>query len=219
MSRSRMVFDERQRRCVERIFDTFDGHDIEFVVLRDYDNLPASTDGNDIDVLVREASFDEAIAHCRDLGFEVVETEQQPRNYLAATLVRDEVRVDLVNHLAYKTPMEDPREDLIRIDASIEERMFERRVECGDYYVPSAPDGLVHLTSRGVFDREGEFPDRYERACDDLVAKVQADEEKDEQFRTLLEDTFYGAYEVPYEAALSGEYDEIRPRLKRYADY
>lgn len=124
--------------------------------------------------------------------------------------------IDLVNHLAYESPMDGSK---IRVDPAVEEAMFDRWRAHGSFYAPATPDELAHLVCRGVFDYDGEFPDRYVSRCDALVEAVRAGAEADEQFRDLLSHLFYEADSLVYDLTTAGEYDAIRSRLWRYADY
>jgi hypothetical protein len=48
---------------------------------------------------------------------------------------------------------------------------------------------------------------------------VRAGAEADEQFRDLLSHLFYEGDSLVYDLTTAGEYDAIRSRLWRYADY
>lgn len=146
----------------------------------------------------------------------LVSTEVSARGYVQRTFDAGGLRLDLENHLAYTSPMDGSR---IRVDPVVETHLFERRIERGDFYVPSPPDELGHLVCRGIFDYEGEFPPRYIEKCDDLVAEIRSNSTSDEQFRSLLSHLFYGADSLVYDLVVDGEYDAIRSQLYRYSDY
>lgn len=128
----------------------------------------------------------------------------------------DGLVVDVVNHLAYTSPMDGSQ---IRVDPAVEASMLDHRRRRDGVCVPSPPDELLHLVCRGVFDYGGDFPARYRRRCDALADRVRADPEADERFRDLLSHVFFDADEVVYDAVADGDYGEIRSRLAAYADY
>lgn len=65
-----MKFDVRQRELLTNVFDAFDERNIDYVVLRGYEDLPASVPGSDVDVLVDSAAFGRAMAVCRRHGLD-----------------------------------------------------------------------------------------------------------------------------------------------------
>lgn len=146
----------------------------------------------------------------------VTTTGFSSRNYIERTFRDGEVVIHLVNHLAYTSTLDGSQ---IRVDPAVEAAMLDRRIETDGFYVPAPPDALAHLVCRGVFDYEGDFPDRYVSKCDELRRRVTSDPRLDEQFQSLLSKIFYSADTVVYESVLAGNYDSIRSDLRQYADY
>lgn len=146
----------------------------------------------------------------------LVASDASDRGYVARSFVRDDLVVDLVNHLAYTSPLDGSK---IRVDPRVDELMLERRRDRGWGYAPATPDELAHLVCRGVFDYGGAFPARYASRCDRLAEELAGDPAADEQFRELLSLLFFAADALVYDCVVAGEYDAIRSALGRYADY
>lgn len=146
----------------------------------------------------------------------LVADEFSDRNYVARSFEREGLVLDVVNHLAYTSPLDGSQ---IRVDPPVEELLLERRVERDWGYAPAPPDELAHLVCRGLFDYDGEFPRRYVSRCDRLVETVYDNPDIDEQFRDLLARLFYAADAPVYDLVREGEYDSLRSELRRYSDY
>jgi len=146
----------------------------------------------------------------------LVSSDVSSRQYVERSFDAAGLTIDLANHLAYRSPMDGSK---IRVDPAVEDDMFDNRVDRGAFYAPAAPDELAHLVCRGVYDYEGEFPERHASRCDALVEELRSDSERDERFRELLSELFYEADNLVYDLVTDGEYDAIRSRLRRYSDY
>lgn len=138
------------------------------------------------------------------------------RGYVERQFEASDLKLHLVNHLAYVSPMDGSR---IRVDPVVEEDLFGHRVEHGAFFVPAPPDRLAHLICRGVFDYDGDFPARYTSRCETLLDGLQSDPGDLERFRELLSHLFYQADTLVYNLVTAGEYDSIYSELIRYADY
>lgn len=138
------------------------------------------------------------------------------RNYVERSFTRGDLSVHLVNHLAYTSTLDRSK---VRVDPAVETAMLDRRERSDDCFVPAPPDELAHLVCRGVFDYEGEFPERYEDRCDRLFSDVSACDGRNRQFRDLLSRLFYDADDLVYDLVAAGDYGSIRSRLRRYSDY
>ncbi|SIS03125.1 hypothetical protein [Natronorubrum thiooxidans] len=138
------------------------------------------------------------------------------RNYVERTFRNGAIVMDLENHLAYKSTLDGSQ---IRVDPDVEAAMLDRRINRDGFYIPAPPDALAHLVCRGVFDYDGDFPDRYVSKCNDLRQRVTSDPTLDEQFRTVLSKLFYDGDSVVYESVLAGNYQTIRSDLRQYSEY
>lgn len=143
-------------------------------------------------------------------------TDFADRDYVERAFTDGDLVLDLANHIAYASTLDGSK---IRVDPEVEAAMLDRRIDRDWLYVPSAPDELAHLVCRGVFDYGGTFPERYREWCDDRVETVRSQNRLDEQFRNLLSQLFFEADTLVYELVDAGDYDCIRPRLRRYTDY
>ncbi len=146
----------------------------------------------------------------------VTSTDFSNRGYVERTFRNGDVVIHLENHLAYKSTLDGSQ---IRVDPDVEAAMLDRRIKRDGFYVAAPPDALVHLVCRGVFDYDGEFPDRYISKCNDLRRRVTSDQTLDEQFKALLSKLFFGANSVVYELVLAGNYQSIRSELRQYSEY
>lgn len=146
----------------------------------------------------------------------LVSSEVTGRGHLERAFDAAGLQLHLVNHLAYKSPMNGSK---IRVDPAIEDAMFDHRTRNGAFYTPAPPDQLAHLVCRGIFDYEGDFPDRYKARSEQLFEEIQADAEMRERFRDLLSQLFFQADTLVYQHIEDGAYDEIRSALRQYSDY
>lgn len=251
-----MNLTKTQQQTLNSVWRAFDERNVRYVVLRSYESLPASIEGSDVDILVDDGSFDEAIAYCEqefestesmlrnafglsslasrhprtvirrmsdsptealsEVKQRLISTEVSLRKYISRVFDADGLQFHLVNHLAYKSPMDESR---IRVDPVVERLLFERRNEADEFYVPAPPDRLAHLVCRGVFDYGGTFPPRYVSRCDALVEAIRSNSVWDEQFQDVLSHIFYDADELVYEFVVAGDYDAIHAELRQYSDY
>lgn len=146
----------------------------------------------------------------------LVASEVTGRGHVERTFDAAGLQLHLVNHLAYRSPMNGAN---IRVDPAIEDAMFEHRTRNGAFYTPAPPDQLAHLVCRGVFDYEGDFPDRYVARSDQLFEEVTTDADALERFHDLLSQIFFQADTLVYQHIEDGAYDEIRSSLRQYSDY
>ncbi|MFC6733859.1 hypothetical protein [Haladaptatus sp. DYSN1] len=138
------------------------------------------------------------------------------RDYIARSFSQENLSVELVNHLAYASPLDG---SMIRTAASVEQGMLARRLDHGVFYGPAPADELTHLIARGVYDHNGVFPERYVARCDHLRELVYSDSQSAVTFETLLADLFYGAAPLVSALVAAGEYNCIWPRLVSHDGY
>lgn len=125
-----------------------------------------------------------------------------------------DIMIHFRNHLAYESPLDSGE---YRVDPIVEEELFEYRQKSGGVYIPSPPDEMVHLICRGVFDRNGDFPDYYVERCSELFNNLTDDE--NERFRKLLSHIFFKADELVYQHIIDEKYSDILQSLRAYSDY
>lgn len=136
--------------------------------------------------------------------------------YRTVKLAFDGLVLDVKKHLAYRSPMNRER---IRIDPYVEAKLFERRIERGELYVPSPPDELAHLVCHCIFDKEGSFSGYYVERCDELVEEVSKDDLYRSQFKKLLEHLFFDAADLVAGRVYDREYNSLRRGLYQFDDY
>lgn len=71
---------------LERVFQSFEKNDIEYVIPRKYGELPTSIIGDDVDVYVAADDFETAITVCEQVGFE--KSTSTPIKRIVSLLVR-----------------------------------------------------------------------------------------------------------------------------------
>lgn len=64
-----MEYSSSEQADIRSIFETFNNQNISYVVPRGYQRLPASVQGGDIDVIVKETDFGTAVRLCEKIGF------------------------------------------------------------------------------------------------------------------------------------------------------
>lgn len=125
-----------------------------------------------------------------------------------------EVMIHLRNHLAYKSPWQGGE---YRIHPDVEDQFFGHRKTLNGMSIPQAPDELAHLICRGVFDKEGQFPEYYENRCNELFNHMNKSEKN--RFRELLSLIFFNADDFVFQKVVNGEYRTILSDLKTYTNY
>lgn len=144
-------------------------------------------------------------------------SESFSRGYRETKRVKSGVHIHLFNHLAYMSTL---NRSMIRVDPSVEEGMAERRIKNGSIFAtPSPPDELAHLVCRGVFDKEGNFPDYYINQCDDLWSSVQQSEQHLNTLDNILNNIFFQADVIVKNAIENSSYGALREDLLRFDDY
>lgn len=138
------------------------------------------------------------------------------QNYRNVRFKKGDLKLDVCNHLAYKSPSYDIR---IRVDPVIEEKFLDRRQPFNQFYVPSMIDELAHIIPHCVFDKGGEFSSYYTQRCDVLWQEIKSDSASRDEFENLLSLLFFDASNLVLELIDQGEYDSIRSELLRYDDY
>jgi hypothetical protein len=104
-----MEYSSSEQADIRSVFETFKSQEIYYVVPRGHQQLPASTQGGDIDVIVKESDFGAAVRLCEEVGFAtnhnlvqgvfnlVVNGLQNPRSVLSLLV---HTPAELVNHLS-----------------------------------------------------------------------------------------------------------------------
>lgn len=138
--------------------------------------------------------------------------ERGATEHLVQHLYCEGVKLDLSNHVAYRTMPGDGGEE-VPADPSVERHLFETRQSYNGFFVPAPPDELAHVVSHCVFDYDGRFSAYYQDRCDTLVEQVTASDERVAEFDRLLEAVFDTASETVSRLVIAGEYDSIRREL------
>ena len=124
------------------------------------------------------------------------------------------IMIHYKNHLAYTSPMNGKE---IRVDPVIEESIFQHSTKESQFVVPSQVDELAHLICRGVFDKNGKFPQHYTNRCNDILDSLS--EKEKERFSELLSHIFYSASTLVLELSYEREFNSIRQELREYSNY
>jgi hypothetical protein len=124
------------------------------------------------------------------------------------------VMFHLRNHLAYKSPWASGE---YRICPKVENSMLENSHVVNGISIPDRPDELAHLICRGLFDKQGDFPDYYIARCKEILDKMT--ETDDQRFKNLLSLIFYDADKFVYEQVKGKNFGEILDGLKQFSDY
>jgi len=119
-----------------------------------------------------------------------------------------------LNHVAYKSPLNDA---MVRVDPEVEQSLYDRRRVVDGIAVPSPADELVHLLCRGVFDYDGDFPQRYIDRCERIRPEVINHEE--DHLMHLLSLVFFEADTVVLKNVRNGTYNQIKSDLLKFSSY
>jgi len=130
--------------------------------------------------------------------------------------VKNNVHIHFFNHLAYKSPKGGLK---VRVHPTIEQGMFERRRKYLNYYVPAPPDELVHLVCRGVFDKDGQFPEYYIERCNELYDKTIESKRYEDTLHQLLSKVFFKLDGTVEELIREEKYNDIKFELRKSTNY
>lgn len=64
-----MEYSSSEQADIRSVFEAFNNQNVNYVVPRGYQQLPASTQGGDIDVIIEETDFGTAVRLCEEIGF------------------------------------------------------------------------------------------------------------------------------------------------------
>lgn len=124
------------------------------------------------------------------------------------------VMFHLRNHLAYKSPWASGE---YRVCPKVENLMLKNSHVVDNISIPDMPDELVHLICRGLFDKQGNFPNYYIARCKEISDKMTKLDHQ--RFKDLLSLIFYDADEFVYNQIISENFDNMLDRIKRFSDY
>jgi len=235
--------------------------DVEYVVLRNYTQLPQTVPGVDVDILcppphhqtiqdtffdckferytknksqkqkerintIKEGIIDPARAarfifstpgevYDRFFNYDDYEYYTGAEGFEMNKVQYENLEVDFYNHLAHPSPSNGR---FYRIDPNVEQRMLANRKKYNGFYVPSPVDEFSHLICRGVFDHGGDFREYYVERCKNLYTDIKVNENLDE-LEDVFEMIFFDAVGVIMQCVKSGNYSQIRKRLKGYTGY
>jgi hypothetical protein len=130
--------------------------------------------------------------------------------------INGNIVIHLMNHLAYKSPMNG---SMIRVDPIVEEDLFNYSQRDGILIIPNEVDEYVHLLCRGIFRYEGDFPDYYKNRMEYLQQHIFDDSENYERLSNLLNLLFFNASDVILLYSKKGLYDNIKNELISYSNY
>lgn len=136
--------------------------------------------------------------------------------YKESKFHKHNVKFHFFNHLAYKSPMNNKP---VRVNPEVGNKMIERRLCNSEIFVPSPPDELAHLICRGVFDKDGYFPDYYIDRCSELESRISNNKTYQKELNDLLNLIFFDADIIVKKAIDNGEYDSLQTNLRTYSNY
>lgn len=148
--------------------------------------------------------------------FNIRGTSDELASYSQWKAHHDEIMIHLMNHIAYKSPMNG---NMVRVDPTVETLMFENRRLVNGFWVPYQPDELAHLICRGIFKYEGDFTPYYLEWCESLTDEVLASPEMSAHFDRLLSLLFFKAKSVVRNKVERKEFDMIWKELLSFAGY
>lgn len=215
-----------QQSLIRGVFEHFNERDVLYVAIRGFHPMPDGIVGSDIDVLVQPEDFDDAKSILSDHGFHDRfksnllsfwrgRNRDYPEWFRILRSENEGVGIDILNHFIFRS-VEDYRR--VRADPELEKCAFERRQFEQFFYHLHPVDEIVHLVGRGVFDKEGEFPDYYAARLDNLTEEIDTDENRQKLLKAL-ELVFSDAADFVFKEVKGSRYQSLRDELRRYSDY
>ena len=158
----------------------------------------------------------ESISAVKDILKDGNSYESLSANFQSLVLHNSGIKLHVVNHLAYTSPMNG---NLIRINPKVEKRSLESSIINKNYFFKhlSEPDELLHLTCRGVFDYGGSFPDYYVDRIHELNSSMTNAE--CESLKSNLDLVFYAASDLVYESICSNSIENLHTNLIQFSNY
>ncbi|MFP8890029.1 hypothetical protein ACLI4U_09675 [Natrialbaceae archaeon A-CW2] len=141
-------------------------------------------------------------------------TSRASRKYSEWKGWNGEVMIHFMNHLAYESPMNGR---MIRVDQEVEDSLFSNSQKSNGVSIPSEVDELCHLLCRGIFSKNGEFPEYYISRCNYLRNNMLSSEE--ERFDQHLSMLFFNADTLVKQRVKEGKYNTLRDDLNTFSDY
>lgn len=146
---------------LKSIFNRFIEADIQFIVLRGFDEIPNKvTYINDLDILGNISDKGKILNIFKELDYKYYKDSIENNKYLYHALPHDHFRnktkdlhIDIVYNLSYKSPNQG---EWISIDEELQKSIWEnkRKVNKLWLYQPSNQDEFIHLVCHSIFDKQ-----------------------------------------------------------------
>lgn len=137
-------------------------------------------------------------------------------HYMETKFIYESIKLYLVNHIAFKSPMNDKR---VRVNPLIEENVFRYRHQLGLTPIPSPPEEVSLLISKALFDKKGVFPDYYIARIENLLEQINNDEALCNRLMQNLELLFFKADRLVYSIVQEGDFNSLKQKLISFSDY
>lgn len=128
------------------------------------------------------------------------------------------VMFHLVNQISYKTTLANSNKQIIVSDL-FKKSFLKNKQKMYKFYVTDKTENLVHLINRGVFDKDGFFPDYYITRCEELYRDIKNNKKKEKYLNYLLSLIYYNGASVVYKNIKRSRYNEIKEDLLKFSNY
>ena len=162
---------------LENLFHEFASSDIEFLVLRNHEDIPGKISlTNDLDLLVK-SNYNKILQKImHNYGFKMRKEKFHHNIYLYKSLphihfynFKNKLHVDVVNNLSYRSPNNN---EWVSVHEQIQKSIWENKLKTSFLwlYKPSAHDELIHLICHCLFDKRN-FNNRYKLRIKELLTE------------------------------------------------
>tara|TARA_B100000212_G_scaffold334073_1_gene304308 strand:- start:330 stop:962 length:633 start_codon:yes stop_codon:yes gene_type:complete len=205
---------------LKEIFKDYVAHEIEFLVLRNHEDIPNKISiDNDLDLLVKADCNKKLIKIMQNYSFKVHIEKFSSNEYLYKSLphihfynFKNNIHFDVVNNLSYKSPNNN---EWVSVHEEIQKSIWENRLKTNYFwfYKPSIQDELIHLICHCLFDKKS-FNNKYKGRIEELISKCD-----EVNLRNHLELIFFKFTDKLISILNNGKFDNINQEYFSFSNY
>ena len=205
---------------LEKIFKDFIEHEIDFLVLRNHEDIPSKISiDNDLDLLVKADCNKKLIKIMKNYSFKVYKEKFSSNEYLYKSLphihfynFKENIHFDVVNNLSYKSPNNN---EWVSVHEEIQKSIWTNKLKTNFFwfYKPNFQDELIHLICHCLFDKKS-FNNKYKTRIKELISKCD-----EVNLRNHLELIFFKFTDKLIHILNNDEFDNINQEYFSFSDY
>ena len=174
-----------RKTILKNIFSKLEQHEIEFIVLRNHDEIPEKISiDNDLDLVVKPIYNNQLKKLLIKNNFKIKNNFIDPNTYLYKSKphihffdYRNNLHLDIVNNLSYRSPNNN---EWVSVHEEIQNSLWNNKIKTNSLWIyePSIVDLLIHLICHCIFDKKS-FNYKYCEKIKYLYQKCEKQKLKD----------------------------------------